>query len=294
MVVTLALLLLAASNGEVLDAAERHLADRKVDDVFFALDGKTWSPEEAPRAAGILGKAGQQALRDGDSIMALQLAQMALKANGGEVLAHEVAARGYKAQEQFGPAEEHADKWIRLSGNGRDARLFRAQMALEQGDWELAGELASALSNEALSKDERQLAELIRARAGAEIKDRKQSLSATRELEKRMERALETAMKMRSQAGGAGGVRAASASAGSDVVLYTTTWCGFCKKAKAFLKKRGVAFVERDVEKDPGANEELAEKAARAGVRPGGVPVIDVRGTLVIGFDQAKLERLLK
>ena len=56
MVTTLALLLLAASNGEALDAAERHLADRKVDDVFFALDGKTWSKEEAPRAAGILAK----------------------------------------------------------------------------------------------------------------------------------------------------------------------------------------------------------------------------------------------
>jgi glutaredoxin len=297
MVATLALFLLAASNGEVLDAAERHLAARKVDEVFFALDGKTWSPEEAPKAAGVLARAGQLSLREGDAIMALQLVQMALKANADEVLAHEVAARGYKAQEQFGPAEEHADKWIRLSHEAKDARLFRAQMALEQGDWDLANELASRLEKETLSKDERQVAGLVRTRARAELKERKQSLSATRELEKQMELALEKAMKMRAVAAKAGPPRVLGALepvGNQAIVIYTTTWCGFCKKAKAFLNQRGAQFVERDIEKDPGANEELAEKAALAGVRPSGVPVIDVRGTLVIGFDKAKLERLLR
>jgi glutaredoxin len=216
---------------------------------------------------------------------------MALKANASEVLAHEVAARSYKEQEQFGPAEEHADKWISLSHQGKEARLFRAQMALEQGDWELAHELSAGLMKEQLSKDERQLAELVQARSRAEIKDRKLALSATKDLEKRMELALEAALKSRSS-GAMGGAGPASGSSG--VVIYTTAWCGFCKKAKAFLKQHKVAFVERDVEKDAGANEELAQKAARAGVRPGGVPVIDVRGELVIGFDQARLERLLK
>jgi glutaredoxin-like YruB-family protein len=77
------------------------------------------------------------------------------------------------------------------------------------------------------------------------------------------------------------------------VIVYSTSWCGYCRKAKAWLTKRGVDFVEKDVEKDPAAAEELAQKAAASGVRPQGVPVIDVRGTLVLGFDQRALEAAL-
>src|SRR2546430_556441 len=79
-------------------------------------------------------------------------------------------------------------------------------------------------------------------------------------------------------------------SPGGDIVLYGTSWCGFCKKARAWLVNRGVAFVERDIETEPGAAEELAGKAAAAGVVPRGVPVIDVRGQLILGFDVAALE----
>jgi glutaredoxin len=77
------------------------------------------------------------------------------------------------------------------------------------------------------------------------------------------------------------------------VVIYGTSWCGACRKARAFLKDRGVAFVDKDVEKDPAAAAELSQKCARAGVSPTGVPVIDVHGTLLLGFEPGRLSTLL-
>jgi glutaredoxin len=76
------------------------------------------------------------------------------------------------------------------------------------------------------------------------------------------------------------------------VIVYSAAWCGFCKKAKAWLKEQGVPFVERDVEKTPGAQQELDQKLRAAGVPGGGVPVIDWAGSIVMGFDVAALERL--
>lgn len=79
-----------------------------------------------------------------------------------------------------------------------------------------------------------------------------------------------------------------------SVVVYSAVWCGFCKKAKAWLTERGVPFVERDVEKTPGAQQELSARLKAAGVPGGGVPVIDWGGTIVMGFDVAAMERLLR
>ena len=78
-----------------------------------------------------------------------------------------------------------------------------------------------------------------------------------------------------------------------SVVVYSATWCGYCKKAKAWLKQHDVAFVERDVEKTPGAQEELQQKLAAAHLPGGGIPVVDFGGgNLVVGFDVAAFERL--
>jgi glutaredoxin len=82
--------------------------------------------------------------------------------------------------------------------------------------------------------------------------------------------------------------------ADGSVVVYSATWCGFCKKAKAWLVKEQVPFVERDVEKTPGAQAELDAKLKKAHVPGGGIPVIDWAGTLVVGFDVPSLQRLLR
>lgn len=81
---------------------------------------------------------------------------------------------------------------------------------------------------------------------------------------------------------------------GVQVVIYTTDWCGVCQKAKSFLAKNGVSFLERDLEKDPEAEGELQAKAAAAGLRPQGVPVLDVAGELMMGFDPNALLGMLK
>ena len=78
-----------------------------------------------------------------------------------------------------------------------------------------------------------------------------------------------------------------------DVIIYKTEWCGVCKKVQSYLKQKGVPFVARDIEKDRSAASELRAKAAKAGVPTGSVPIIDVRGKLMVGFDRKKLDALL-
>jgi glutaredoxin len=85
----------------------------------------------------------------------------------------------------------------------------------------------------------------------------------------------------------------AAANGDALVTVYTASWCGVCRHTKAYLKKRGVPFVERDVEKDAGAADELQAKAQAKGLRPNGVPVIDVAGELMLGFDEQSLAALL-
>ena len=78
-----------------------------------------------------------------------------------------------------------------------------------------------------------------------------------------------------------------------QVVLYSTAWCGACKTAREYLSDRGIPYVDKDIEKDQAAAQELLAKAKAAGVSASGVPVIDVGGTLVQGFDRSRIEALL-
>lgn len=71
----------------------------------------------------------------------------------------------------------------------------------------------------------------------------------------------------------------------AQVTIYTAAWCGVCKKAKDFMRTNGVAFVEKDIEKDATAAAEIARKAQAAGVSTGGVPIFDVGGRILGGFD---------
>ncbi len=78
------------------------------------------------------------------------------------------------------------------------------------------------------------------------------------------------------------------------IVLYGTTWCGACAAARNWFEQKQIPFVDRDIEADPKAAKDMAIKAQRAGMDVRGVPVIDVRGALVLGFDPNRIERLLK
>jgi glutaredoxin len=79
----------------------------------------------------------------------------------------------------------------------------------------------------------------------------------------------------------------------ASVIIYKAAWCGVCRNAANYLRSRHVQFVEKDVEKEPGASDEMLKKAQAKGLRPSGVPVIDFRGELMLGFDQARLSTLI-
>ena len=83
------------------------------------------------------------------------------------------------------------------------------------------------------------------------------------------------------------------AAAEGPIIVYKTSWCGVCKQLEAYLDRKGVEYVAKDIEKDRAAAAELAAKAKKAGVPTGSVPMIDVGGELLRGFDRARLEKLI-
>lgn len=72
------------------------------------------------------------------------------------------------------------------------------------------------------------------------------------------------------------------------VTLYTTPTCPWCLRTKEFLKKKKVKYTELNVVEDENAREAMVKKSGQMGV-----PVIDIDGTIIIGFDEAALEKLL-
>ena len=72
------------------------------------------------------------------------------------------------------------------------------------------------------------------------------------------------------------------------VIIYTTPTCVYCKMAKEFFKKNDVEFEEKDAVASDEAREEAIQKSGQMGV-----PVIDVNGQIVVGFDKNKLSELL-
>lgn len=73
------------------------------------------------------------------------------------------------------------------------------------------------------------------------------------------------------------------------VLIYTTNTCVFCKKAKEFFKEYKIEYKEVDVGKDVNAAKEMIEKSGQMGV-----PVIEVNGKIIIGFDKPALVKELK
>ena len=71
------------------------------------------------------------------------------------------------------------------------------------------------------------------------------------------------------------------------VVLFTGASCPWCTTVKKYLRENGIRFREVDASKDPRAQKELERRKIR------GVPVLLIKNTAVVGFDKAKIDRLL-
>lgn len=80
----------------------------------------------------------------------------------------------------------------------------------------------------------------------------------------------------------------AGAAAGPEVVIYTAPWCGWCRKALAYLDQKGVPYENRDIEANPANKSELLQRSGRTSI-----PFLVIGGEAVRGFDQARIEQLL-
>lgn len=76
----------------------------------------------------------------------------------------------------------------------------------------------------------------------------------------------------------------------AKIILYRTSWCGYCNKTAALLDSLDVAFVEKDIEADSGAAAEYRQKARGYT----GIPLTDINGQLVKGFKVTLIQRLVE
>jgi len=78
-----------------------------------------------------------------------------------------------------------------------------------------------------------------------------------------------------------------------SATVYGAEWCKPCHAAQAYLTRRRVQVVYKDIEQDRDAQREMSRKLARAGLAGGQIPVIDVGGQLLVGFDPAAIDAAL-
>ncbi|MFO0728892.1 MAG: glutaredoxin domain-containing protein [Myxococcota bacterium] len=78
----------------------------------------------------------------------------------------------------------------------------------------------------------------------------------------------------------------------APVIMYTTSWCGVCKRAKAYFSAVHVSFIEKDVESDENYRDEYLRKRRTNRLREG-VPMIDVDGEFMVGFSESSMKKLL-
>jgi glutaredoxin len=280
-----AALLLLFLSGTPLDDARKHLAAGKLDDVLFDLDGKTFAENDRPLAAAVLAEAARAGLEAKDLVLALQFAQMALRLDKKEPLALETGARASLLQKQFDPAEDYADRLMALNPKAGPPRLLRAEIALEEGEWAKVVSLCRDVDARQLSEADRQRLLSVVQSAMRELGERDAARSEAKTLQTQVEAQLKSAVATARQLP----VRADA----PKVIVYGTEWCGFCHQAAAWLTRRGVPFVVKDIEKDADALLELNEKKkAACKAQQGGVPWIDTGPELLTGFNVAALERL--
>lgn len=76
-----------------------------------------------------------------------------------------------------------------------------------------------------------------------------------------------------------------------DITIYSTSWCAFCHTEMQWLDKLGIPYTAKDVEADKEAYDELL---AKNGGNFQGVPVTDIKGDIVLGFDRPKIQAAIE
>ncbi len=73
------------------------------------------------------------------------------------------------------------------------------------------------------------------------------------------------------------------------VIMYSTPTCSYCNKAKDYFRQNRVPFNDYNVAQDMRRADEMVKKSGQMGV-----PVIDINGKIIVGFNQPEIERALK
>ncbi|MCA9934385.1 MAG: glutaredoxin family protein [Ardenticatenaceae bacterium] len=72
------------------------------------------------------------------------------------------------------------------------------------------------------------------------------------------------------------------------VIVFSTPTCSYCNMAKRYFRQNNVRFRDVDVSKDPAAARDIVRRSGQMGV-----PVIDIGGKIIVGFDKPKINNLL-
>ncbi len=73
------------------------------------------------------------------------------------------------------------------------------------------------------------------------------------------------------------------------ITIYTTPTCSYCTMAKNYFREKGIRFTEYNVASNLQKADEMVKKSGQMGV-----PVLDVNGRIIVGFDKTKVEHALK
>jgi len=72
------------------------------------------------------------------------------------------------------------------------------------------------------------------------------------------------------------------------VIVFSTPTCTYCNLAKKYFRDKGVKFKDVDVSRDQTAARDMLRRSGQQGV-----PVIDIGGKIIVGFDRPKIDKLL-
>lgn len=73
-----------------------------------------------------------------------------------------------------------------------------------------------------------------------------------------------------------------------NIIIYSTPSCHYCHLAKDFLNSKGIKFTDYDVASDLEKRKEMIEKTGQMGV-----PVIDIDGKIMVGYEEGRLVEAL-
>ncbi len=73
-----------------------------------------------------------------------------------------------------------------------------------------------------------------------------------------------------------------------EIKIYSTPTCTYCKMAKSYFQQKNVSFTEFDVSKDQAKAQEMVSKSGQMGV-----PVIDIDGKIIVGFNKAEIDKAI-